>query len=104
MAHGSIIGRQKELERLDHLYNSDKSEFVAIYGRRRVGKSYLVDEAFRGKIVFNAVGMYINEDERDAQSYRQEQLSHFYNSLLDYGLTKSNTCVNNEVTLDDLFC
>ena len=40
----NIIGRQEELATLGRLYNSDKSEFLAIYGRRRVGKSYLVDE------------------------------------------------------------
>lgn len=90
MAKTAIIGRQKEIERLDRLYNSDKSEFVAIYGRRRVGKSFLVDEAFRGKIVFNAVGVYIDENERDAQSYRKVQLLHFYGSLLDYGLPEDS--------------
>ena len=47
MNQSQIIGRKNELERLFRLYNSDKSEFVAIYGRRRVGKSFLVDEAFR---------------------------------------------------------
>lgn len=86
MIKTTIIGRQKELEKLSRLYNSEKSEFVAIYGRRRVGKSFLVDEAYRGKIVFNAVGVYLDEDGRDMQSYRMEQLSHFHSSLLDYGL------------------
>lgn len=86
MIKTTIIGRQKEIERLYRLYNSDKSEFVAIYGRRRVGKSFLVDEAFKDRIVFNAVGVYIDEEELDEQSYRQKQLSHFYSSLLDYGL------------------
>lgn len=41
----AIIGREKEIEELKELYNSDKSEFVAVYGRRRVGKTFLVDEA-----------------------------------------------------------
>lgn len=86
MVKTMMIGRKNETDRLNRLYNSDKSEFVAIYGRRRVGKSFLVDEAFRGKIVFNAVGVYIDEKELDGQSYRQKQLSHFYSSLLDYGL------------------
>ena len=31
----AIIGREKEIEELKELYNSDKSEFVAVYGRRR---------------------------------------------------------------------
>lgn len=48
----SIIGRDKEIKELVELYNSDKSEFVAVYGRRRVGKTFLIDEALKGKITF----------------------------------------------------
>ena len=44
MAKYNLIGRQKEIEELERLYSSNKSEFLAIYGRRRVGKSYLIDE------------------------------------------------------------
>ena len=39
----AIIGREKEIKELVELYNSDKSEFVAVYGRRRIGKTFLVD-------------------------------------------------------------
>ena len=35
-----IIGRKHELEELDRLYRSDRPEFLAVYGRRRVGKTY----------------------------------------------------------------
>ena len=37
-----MIGRKKELQRLKDLYNSNKAELVAVYGRRRVGKTYLI--------------------------------------------------------------
>ncbi|MGM9740373.1 MAG: ATP-binding protein [Candidatus Cryptobacteroides sp.] len=82
----NIIGRQEELATLERLYNSDKSEFLAIYGRRRVGKSYLVDEAFRGEIAFSAVGIFSTSPEA---SRRKIQLRHFYNNLLEYGLNPS---------------
>lgn len=36
----AIIGREKEIEEFMHLYDSGKAEFVAIYGRRRVGKTF----------------------------------------------------------------
>ncbi len=36
-----MIGRRKEVETLERLYNSNKSQFVAVYGRRRVEKTYL---------------------------------------------------------------
>lgn len=39
---GKIIGRWRELELLKELFESRKSEFIAIYGRRRVGKTYLI--------------------------------------------------------------
>lgn len=47
-----IIGRKAELAELQQLYDSKKSEFVALYGRRRVGKTYLVRNAFEGRINF----------------------------------------------------
>ena len=48
-----IVGRDKEMSELKELYDSDKAEFVAVYGRRRVGKTFLIDEALKGKITFH---------------------------------------------------
>lgn len=53
----SLIGRTKEVDELKRLYISKKSEFVAVYGRRRVGKTFLIDEALRGKITFRHAGL-----------------------------------------------
>ena len=39
-----FIGRENELNTLNRLYNSDKFEFTVIYGRRRVGKTALINE------------------------------------------------------------
>lgn len=41
-ASEKIIGRLKEQQLLRELVRSKKSEFIAIYGRRRVGKTYLI--------------------------------------------------------------
>ena len=41
-----MVGRKKEISELNRLYNKQSAELVAIYGRSRVGKTYLVDEAF----------------------------------------------------------
>jgi AAA+ ATPase superfamily predicted ATPase len=41
-SQGKIIGRLREVELLRELFGSRKSEFIAIYGRRRVGKTYLI--------------------------------------------------------------
>lgn len=51
-----IIGRKDELSRLNQYYKSGKPEFVAIYGRRRVGKTYLVDTCFDQKYDFYVSG------------------------------------------------
>ena len=59
MSYTNIIGRTDEIATLKRLYNSGKSEFVAIYGRRRVGKSFLVSEVFAKKMHFKVVGTYI---------------------------------------------
>lgn len=40
----NIVGREIEIEKLENYIASHKSEFVAIYGRRRVGKTFLVKE------------------------------------------------------------
>ena len=40
----NIIGREQEIEKLENYISSRKSEFIAIYGRRRVGKTFLVKE------------------------------------------------------------
>ncbi|GAB3163267.1 ATP-binding protein [Telluribacter humicola] len=52
-----LIGRQQELSTLQAVFDSDKSEFVAVYGRRRVGKTFLIRHAFRGKFAFEATGL-----------------------------------------------
>lgn len=52
-----IVGREKELSLLDRLYHSHKSEFIAIYGRRRVGKTFLIRSAFEDKFAFQITGL-----------------------------------------------
>lgn len=42
----NIIGREQEIGKLENYISSRKSEFIAIYGRRRVGKTFLVKELF----------------------------------------------------------
>lgn len=85
----NIIGRKNELDLLRRLYQSDKSEFLAIYGRRRVGKSYLIDESFRDEVAFSVVGIFKKCKEGEEYQHKRTQLKHFYRSLLDYGLPSS---------------
>ena len=53
----NIIGRAAEQNLLKKYIDSDRSEFIAIYGRRRVGKTYLVTEMFREQFTFDMTGV-----------------------------------------------
>lgn len=55
-----FIGRNSELVELDRLYNSDKFEFAVIYGRRRVGKTALINEFIRDKRAIYFTGVETN--------------------------------------------
>jgi AAA+ ATPase superfamily predicted ATPase len=65
----NIICRDYEKQRLSELYKSNQPEFVAVYGRRRVGKTFLIREMFENKITFDLVGM--------AKATLIEQLTNF---------------------------
>jgi len=51
-----IIGRETEMKRLTEYLNSEKTELVAVYGRRRVGKTFLIKRFFDEKFVFYLSG------------------------------------------------
>ena len=90
-----MVGRKREVEELNRIYNSNRAQLVAIYGRRRVGKTYLVDEAFKGMITFRHAGLSPVEVEKGAStSPLKVQLKHFYNSLLLQGM-KKDECPDN---------
>ena len=72
-----IIGRVQEQQILEALYASKFSEFVAVYGRRRVGKTFLVRECLEGKLTFAVSGL--------ANSNKAMQLENFRNSLVRAG-------------------
>lgn len=54
-----LVGRSEELERLDEFYNSEKAEFLTIYGRRRIGKTFLIQQFCTKKnaITFHVTGL-----------------------------------------------
>lgn len=72
-----IIGRKEEQQILRSAAQSENSEFVAVYGRRRVGKTYLIRETFGYKFTFQHTGL--------AKGNTKEQLFSFAISLRDAG-------------------
>lgn len=73
-----VIGRKEEINKLNRAFDSEYAEFVAVYGRRRIGKTFLIRETFKGRFTFQYTGV-LNVS-------NQEQLEEFYNNLLAQGL------------------
>ncbi len=84
-----IVGRRKEMENLRGSYSSDDAEFVALCGRRGVGKTYLVSELFEGKTTFSHVGISPVDPSVTGKSRMKVQLNHFYASLVSQGMAES---------------
>ncbi|MDR1185384.1 MAG: ATP-binding protein, partial [Coriobacteriales bacterium] len=71
-----LVGREEERRRLLEFAASDSPEFVVIYGRRRVGKTFLVRETFNGTFDFTYTGI--------ANVTTREQLAGFHQALQEY--------------------
>ena len=78
-----IIGRKQEIKELEDLYNSGRPEFVVVYGRRRVGKTFLVRELFGDRFAFYHTGL--SPVEIEPSGLKTQQLQAFHTSLVRYG-------------------
>lgn len=74
-----MIGRVEEKKYLQSLVNEGESQFVAVFGRRRVGKTYLVRESFDYKFTFQHTGL--SNDDIKAKDRKSAQLDKFTESL-----------------------
>ena len=72
-----IIGRKTELGKLNDYFESGRSEFIALYGRRRVGKTFLIRSFFKDKFDFYATGVI--------DGSRETEMEAFHNALVRYG-------------------
>lgn len=80
-----VIGRKSEAEEIERHYRSDRPEFIVVYGRRRVGKTFLINQVLKGRITFQHTGISPVDLER-GKSRKKVQLESFYYSLLGHGL------------------
>ena len=53
-----IIGRNEECERLDECLESNSAQLIIVYGRRRVGKTFLINEYFNYEFAYKITGIY----------------------------------------------
>src|SRR5665647_3164278 len=70
-----FIGREKELKNLNNLYDTDKFQFPVIYGRRRVGKTALINEFVKDKDTIYFTGIETNA---------KQNLEYFSKSIFNY--------------------
>lgn len=71
-----FIGRERELVSLNKLYRSNKFEFAVVYGRRRVGKTALINEFMKDKKAIYFMGVESNE---------KQNLENISKNILEYG-------------------
>ena len=72
----TLVGRQNEWELLDEVMKSRESEMVIVYGRRRVGKTFLINKFFDNTYAFKHTGVF--------NTSTGTQLERFAASLEDY--------------------
>ena len=72
----NIIGRKREIELIENCLNSNKPELVAVYGRRRIGKTFLVKQLLGDKFSFYMTGVF--------QCTKAQMLAYFSEQLALY--------------------
>ena len=67
-----LIGRDRERKELTRLKESNQAEFVVLYGRRRVGKTFLVRSFFNDKFTFYCTGTAKGDRERQLENFSKQ--------------------------------
>ena len=78
-----MVGRRKECNSLQMVMESNEAEFVVVYGRRRVGKTFLINTYYNDSYAFKLTGL--------AKKSKQEQLANFHSSLIRYSKGRKYT-------------
>ncbi len=77
-----IIGRNEEIQEFRRIIVSDKSEFLVVYGRRRIGKTFLIREYFKDQFSYYITGL--------PNGTKKQQIGNFYAILLKHFSLKKN--------------
>ena len=111
-----IIGRKEEFRQLQAYWESGKPEFIAVYGRRRIGKTFLIDEFFHYQYSFSVSGVLSGSPIEQMTVFTQALRKIGYQGnipkswmdaffllgeLLEKGLSANQRCV---IFIDELPC
>lgn len=66
-----VVGRKNEIQELERCAKTKKSELVCVYGRRRVGKTYLIEQTFANYFAFRATGVEGGNKTAQLESFHQ---------------------------------
>ena len=84
-----MIGRITEFEKLSAAVEKDRAQLIAVYGRRRVGKTFLINEFFKNTFAFKhtAISPVDEMTARRKKNLMKLQLQEFYFSMRSFGLS-----------------
>lgn len=87
-----IVARKEEQRILNNILNENTAQFLAVYGRRRVGKTFLIREYFDGTFSFKHTALSPQElKDVNPQALYKAQLTEFHKSLVRYGHSANET-------------
>ena len=72
MEEKKLIGRHRECKSLQKCLKSNSAELVVVYGRRRVGKTFLINQFFKGRFDFKVTGLYNEPKEAQTKAFMTE--------------------------------
>ena len=84
--NNKIIGRIEECKRLDSCLKADMAQLIIVYGRRRVGKTFLINQYFDNQFAFKVTGIY--------GQTKEVQISNFMASLNEMSRRKYDEANN----------
>ena len=86
-----LIARKRERDRFKQQIEATESKLIAVYGRRRIGKTFLIREYFKEYMKFEISGLY--------QGDMEDQILHFTSTLVKYGYYEASLGVPQSLSL-----
>ena len=107
----NVLGRTREIEIFNRLLDSNSPKFLAVYGRRRVGKTFLIREYFKQHIQFAFTGSFEESTRNQLSNFFKEYISKTKKAVVTTLISTFPAIkneyyfeeINSEVVMEDLF-
>ncbi len=99
-----LIGRKEYVDELEDVFKSSKSEFVAVYGRRRIGKTFLIDCVFGSRMTFSLTALANATTKKQLLNFNIEMSRQFKRDfpVADNWFTALNQLIEQLETMDEV--